>query len=173
MNQEYLEIAKQIAAELPQYGAKLVLLIGSVYDGKETPNDLDLGCVFEKENSLRDKDFREELIKKLNTRYGIKLDLIDLNQAFVEDLVDQFKEDPRGIAEDLAWKMMDSSRDQWMGWPLAWILGDNAEEALEPYRAFKVGHITLYGQEYLDELKERINIEEVMDKVRARAVSSS
>ena len=156
MNKKYLNAAQGISKELPEYGAKLVLLIGSVYGEKENPNDLDLGCIFAKENPLRNEDFRKSIINKMDEKYKIKLDLIDINEGFVEDLIKLFNENPQDLIYDLCWKVQDSAKDQWHGWPLAWILGENAKEKLHPYKMFEEGFKILYGQEYLTGLRKKI-----------------
>ena len=146
-----------IAQELLKEKAKLVILGGSVARGKENPSDLDIAVVFEPENNLLNKGYRKRLIQRLEEAVGYKLDLIDYNEQLINSLVENYREDARKTCYELNYICMDNVKDQWMGWPLAWIFGEKAKERLDPYLCFQEEFQILAGEDYLEGLRRRIN----------------
>ena len=152
-----LEAEKYVSKELLKERARIVILSGSAARENPTPSDLDIAAVFPYTNTLLNVGYRRDLIKRLSVETGYKIDLIDFNQKHIDNLVEQYNKDARKLCWDLNDIVMDNVRDQWKGWPLAWIFGDKAEEMLDPYGCFQKEMIVLEGQNYLDELRSRIS----------------
>lgn len=153
---EILKAAKHIAKELLIEKAKLVILSGSAARGKENPNDLDIAAIFEAQNNLLDSNFREKLIQRLENEVGYKIDLLNFNEKYVNDLIECYNANPDGLRWYLAEHYDDSARGKIKGWPLTWIFGEKSKEKLSPYSDFQTEFIVLEGQEYLETLRGRV-----------------
>lgn len=150
------EAARYVATELvDKEKARLVILSGSAARGKLNPSDLDIVAVFPYKNNLLDKEYRSNLIRRLDVETRYKIDLIDFNQEHIDKLIELYNKDAQKLCRELNWIVMDNVRDQWKGWPLAWIFGKKAKEMLDPYMCFQEEILILDGQEYLDELRLR------------------
>ncbi len=164
-----IQAAHYIAKVLEQEEqAKLVILSGSAARGKEKPNDLDIAAVFPHGNKILEYSYRVELKHRLRQEikekvYGLEFAVVDdidffaYNEKYIDDLVQQYRENPLQLCFYLGVECQDSVRNQWKGWPLAWIMGEQAKERLSPYGCFQNEYLVLAGQEYLEELKRRIN----------------
>ena len=155
---EISEAIQFITKELLKERAKLVILSGSVARGKENPNDLDIAAVFEAENNLLSTDYRKNLVQRLEGAVGFKLDLIDFNEQHINDLIEDYRKDACRTCVDLNYICMDNVKDQWIGWPLAWIFGKEAREKLSPYGCFQDQFQILAGEDYLEEVREIIRM---------------
>jgi len=154
---DFVKPANYVADKLADEMAKLVILSGSAARGKENPSDLDISAVFPSENKLLDPKYRDSLVKRLSSEVGYKIDLFDFAEKNVDILIDFYNQKPKELCWHLASICMDNVKEQWKGWPLAWIFGDEARKRLDPYGCFQDEMVILYGQEYLDELRFRIN----------------
>ncbi|MFH1332007.1 MAG: nucleotidyltransferase domain-containing protein [archaeon] len=153
-----LEAAHYIARELVKEKAKIVILSGSAARDKENPKDLDIAAVFQAENRLLDRQYRSDLVKRLESEVGQKLDLFDFNERNIERLIEFYNKNPIALCSNLNWDCIDNVKDQWKGWPLAWIMGDKAREALDPYGCFQDEFIVLEGESYLAELRGKVKV---------------
>jgi len=151
-----IQAAQFISNQLIEEKVKLVLLGGSAARGKEKPNDLDIAAVFEKENNLLNPPYRNQLVNRLSSLAGYKIDLIDFNEAYVLNLISSYNENPRLLCIDLNILCMDNVRDQWKGWPLSWIFGGKAREILKPYGCFQDEFKVLFGEDYLMKLRSMV-----------------
>lgn len=159
---ELIEAAKFIAGELIKNKAKLVILSGSAVRGEENPNDLDIAAVFEAENPLLNNSYRRELIQSLEKEVGYEVDLVDYNERYINNLIEEYIRDPKRVCWYLSDVCFDSVREQWLGWPLAWIFGEEAERVLDPYLCFQTEFQVLEGNDYLEDLRSRIKSAEIV-----------
>ncbi len=151
-----LEKTQRVAKELVKEEAKLVILSGSAARGRENPKDLDIAAVFPTQNKLLVESYRKNLVARLEQEVAYKVDLIDYNEGLVNDLIEKYNKKPTNVCFGLNYMCMDNVRDQWVGWPLAWIFGEEARERLRPYGCFQDQFKVLAGQAYLEVLKRKI-----------------
>lgn len=153
-----VEAVQYIARELVKEKAMLVILSGSAARGKENPSDLDIAAVFQRDNRLLDRQYRDCLVKRLESETSQKLHLFDFNETHVDKLVESYNQNPTRLCINLNWDCMDNVRDQWRGWPLAWIFDKDAHEVLSPYGCFQDKFVVLEGEPYLMQLRAKIKI---------------
>ena len=146
-----------IATELVKNKAKTVVLSGSTARGKSNPNDLDIAVILENENPLSDDNYRSYVRERLERDFRYKIHLFCYSENYVLDLIERYNQDSWDLCFRLNCICMDNVRDQTKGWPWVWIFGENAKKMLDPYMCYQEEFIVLAGQEYLNELRSRIN----------------
>ena len=155
-NKTALQIARAIAQELVDLEAKLVILSGSTARGKAEPNDLDI-CAILPDSTIElfsDVKYYNKYQRELEERHNVSTSLILYSEGdVIQGLIKEYKRDPKYVSFRLAQMCLDSVKNQGLGWPLTWILGEEAREALYPYMMFQEEFIVLHGQEYLEELR--------------------